>query len=42
MAGAAVNENLLLLSKFGEGGQESTAKTATKPYAKRYALVLVK
>jgi hypothetical protein len=33
MAGKAVIENFVHLINFGVGRQESTLKTATKPYA---------
>ncbi len=34
MAGKVVNSSVLLLSKFGLGGQEGSPKTATAPSAK--------
>jgi len=33
MAVEAVEANFVLLTKFGAGRQESTSKTAAKPYA---------
>jgi hypothetical protein len=41
MAGEAVNENFVHLNNFGVGRQESTLKTATKPYSKRYQQISI-